>query len=388
MIPPPLGIYLDNFSTTRPAPEVIDAMLPFLRESYGNANSDTRYGRHARKAVQQARDSLASLIGADAGRDRIVLLGSATEANNLALLGATRAGTSRSSIVVSPIEHVSVQSVCQTLRFRGQRVREVAVDGQGRIDLEDLERAVDEDTLVVSVMLANNEVGVVVPIAEVARIVKAAGALLHVDASQAVGRHVVSVKELKPDLMTFSSHKMHGPKGVGALFIRRGSVRLEPLYYGGGQEKGLRPGTSNVPAIVGFGKAAELAEASLPDDIEHTRRLRDRLEESILKAFPDATIHAREAERLSFGCSVAIPGVPASALSRVVSDVSFSWRSACSTESDAPSHVLSAMNIPEGEMVATIRLAVSRYTTEAEMEYASRRLIEGARTIRGSAFSS
>ena len=380
-MPADASIYLDNHATTRLDPLVLEAMLPWLTDHYGNAGSGTHaLGLEAREAVEAARGRVAAAVGATPRE--IVFTSGATESINLALAGAAsrRPG---GRIVVSATEHAAVLDTAEQLQRQGWPVTRLPVASPGRdcpglIDLERLADAVDDQTEVVSVMLANNEIGVTQPIAEIADIVHRSGALLHVDCAQAIGNIAVAVDSLGADLASFSAHKCHGPKGVGALYVRRRQrlVRLDPQVVGGGQERGLRSGTLNVPGIVGMGRAFELAVAGLPAVPAGVATLRDQLWQRLAAEIPGLRLNgpplAREL-RLPNNLNVEMPGIDGGTLLAELSraGVAASAGSACSGEHPRPSHVLLALGLSEEEARRSLRFGLSRLTTEAEIDRAA-----------------
>lgn len=367
-------IYLDNHSTTPVDPRVLEAMLPFFRDEFGNAGSINHvYGHWARDAVEASRETIAAAIGA-APRE-IVFTSGATESNNLALRGACERDVRGKKRLVSVVtEHKAVLDPLERLSRRGYEVTLLPVaragrDDAGRIDLSQLEGALRDDTLLVSVMLANNEIGVVQPIGEIGKLCRARGILFHCDATQAVGKMPVDVAGLHVDLMSFSAHKLYGPKGAGALYVRRG-VKLAPLLDGGGQEQGLRSGTLNVPGIVGFGSAVGLAIGEMDGESRRLGDLRDRLFEGLRTAIPDVVLHgpALRAElRLAGNLNVGFPGVDGDALLTGLSGLAVSSGSACTTANPEPSHVLRALGVPSALSRASLRFGLGRFNTAEEM---------------------
>jgi cysteine desulfurase len=398
-------IYLDNHATTRLDPRVLEAMLPWLTDHYGNAGSVTHeMGREARAAVDAARETLAAAIGGTAAE--IVFTSGATEANNLAILGSARrwntlrkGGDGGGHLVTVATEHDAVLDPVDHLERRGVAVTRLPVVPQssagvtGRIRLEDLAAALRPDTFLVSVMLANNEIGVVQDIPAIAEIVHARGALLHVDCAQALGRMPVDVEAIGADLASFSAHKFHGPKGMGALWLRRRGrvVRVEPLVYGGGQERGMRSGTLDVPGIVGMAEAARLAAAGLSVEMAFMRRLRDRLWLALRKAVagielngPPLDGHGAQSVRLVNNLNVRVPGVDGQTLLETLAGVGLavSSGSACSSEHPRPSHVLVALGLDADQARASLRFGLSRFTAEAEIDAAADRIAAGVARLR------
>lgn len=375
-------IYLDNNATTRPAPEVVEALLPWLREQYGNPSSGHLLGLQAEGALVQARAQVASLLGAQPAE--IVFTSGGTEALNHALRGAAEAFPAKRHLVTTAVEHSAVRALAAWLQHQGFEITVLGVDGEGRLDLAELEAVLRPDTLMVALMAANNETGVRFPVAEAAARAKRAGALVAVDAIQAVGKVPVDVAAWGADLVAFSGHKFHGPKGVGGLWIRRG-VRLRPFVVGGQQERGRRGGTENLPGLVGLGKAAELALAHLPDRAR-VAALRDRLEAGLQVALPDLHIHGAGAERLPNTSLMAFPGVEGEALQLRLNErgICVSTGSACTTGRPEPSHVLQAMGVPAELARGTVRFSLCRETTVEEVEAVVAILPELIRDLRAS----
>ena len=363
-------IYLDYNATTPVAPEVADAMLPFLREQFGNPSSSHRYGIQAREAVDRGRAQVAALIGADPSE--ILFTGCATEANNLAILGVARAlRDKRRHIITSAIEHPAVMQPCLRLREDGWDVTIVPVDGAARVDREAVSRALRADTALVSIMHANNEVGTLQEIAAIAAMAHAHGALMHTDAAQSVGKVPVDVNALGVDLLTIAGHKFYATKGVGALYVRRGTP-VSPVIVGADHERGLRPGTENVPAIVGLGKAAQLARERTVVHLAHMRKVRDLLHRLLAEGVPGLTLNGHMENRLPNTLNVSFPGVSGRTLLQAVeADVAASVGSACHDESDAVSGVLAAMGVTIDRALGAVRLSVGVPTTEDEVRHAA-----------------
>ena len=361
-------VYLDNNATTQPAPEVVAAMLPYLTDLYGNASSVYRFGQRARQAVDEARAQVAALIGCD--DSELVFTAGGTESINTALRGLLLSRSPRNQIVTSTVEHSAVRELCKHLGQGGAEVVAVPVDETGALDLDRLESAVGPDTALVTIMWANNETGVVFPVERIARLCKARGVPFHCDATQAVGKVPVDVHATPIDAMSFASHKFHGPKGVGGMFVRRG-VRVRPLMIGGPQERGRRGGTENVPGIVGMGKAAELAQSSLPK-MAAVGRLRDRFEQSVIESIDDARVIGATVERVPNTSNIGFSRLEAEAILLLLSeaDVCASAGSACSSGSLEPSPVLMAMGVDGRLAHGAVRFSLSRYTTDAEVDRA------------------
>lgn len=373
-------VYLDYNATTPVAPEVADAMLPFLRVHFGNPSSTHPFGRIAAQAVDQARNQVAALIGARA--HEIVFTGCATEANNLALLGVARAlGGAKRHLVVSAIEHPAVMAPAQHLREEGWNLTVVPVDGFGRVSPDDIAQALRPDTALVSVMHANNEVGTIQPIREIAQITRERGILLHTDAAQSAGKILVDVGTLGVDLLTLAGHKFYAAKGVGALYIRQ-NTPVRNISFGADHEHGLRPGTENVPAIVGFGVAAQLARERLPRASSHLRELRDQLHALLIEAIPGLILNGHPDQRLPNTLHVSFPGVSGRRLLDQASHiVAASLGSACHSEHDVVSGVLAAMGVSSARAAGAVRLSVGTLTTPDEVSRAARGLLEAWRTV-------
>ncbi len=366
-------VYLDYNATTPIDPRVAEAMLPCLRAHYGNPSSDHAYGHAAKAAVEEARAKVAVLIGARP--DEIVFTGCATEANNLALLGVARAivSGSRRTLLYSAIEHPSVAQPMRQLASAGWSAREIPVDAAARIDAGTLQ--VGSDVALVSAMLANNEVGTIQPIRAISDLVHAAGALLHVDAAQAAGKIEVNVDELGCDLLTLAGHKFYAPKGVGALYVRSGTP-IEAIQYGAGHEHGLRPGTENVPHIAAMGEAARLAREELAMESSRIRALRDELHHRLASAIPGLMLNGHPEERLPNTLNLSFPFVSGWDLLTETRTLAASTGSACHAGSHAVSGVLAAMGCTVERAAGAVRLALGRFTTEAEVGIAAESLID------------
>ena len=363
-----LPIYLDNHATTRTDPRVVDAMLPFFSEYFGNANSVHVFGQRAAEAVDVARNQVAELINAQPRE--IVFTSGATESDNLAIKGVAAIYRKQGDhIVTSAIEHRAVLDPCKHLEHAGFRLTYVPVDRFGQVSVEAIATAITKTTILVSVMLANNEVGTLQPVADIGKLCRERDIVLHTDASQAVGKIDVDVEALKVDLLSISAHKMYGPKGVGGLYVRRG-VRLQPILDGGGHERGMRSGTLAVPNIVGFGAACELAKESLQADREHCRLLRDRLHRGLFERIDDCTLNGHAIERLPGNLNVSFAHVQGEALLMALRNIAVSSGSACTSASVEPSYVLRAMGIPDDLAHASIRFGIGRFNTLAEIDYA------------------
>jgi cysteine desulfurase len=362
-------VYLDHNATTPVDPAVLDAMLPFLRDEYGNPSSLHRLGQRARAAVEEARALVAALVGAEPAE--IVFTASGSESDNMALRGATAtARAPRAGVVASAIEHHAVLNTAKAMRDEGRPVALARVGEGGALDLDDLAARVDGGTALVSVMLANNETGVVQPVAEAARVARAWGALVHCDAVQGAGKLPVDVRALDVDLLTLSAHKIYGPKGAGCLYVRRGTP-MAPLVRGGAQERNRRAGTENVAGLVGFGVAAALARARLETEAPRVAALRDRLEAALL-AVPGARRNG-EGPRAPNTTNVSFEGVDAEALliALDLEGVAASTGAACAAGGIEPSHVLQAMGLAPERVQSSVRFSLGRGTTEADIDHAA-----------------
>ncbi|MFN0057032.1 MAG: cysteine desulfurase family protein [Planctomycetota bacterium] len=372
-----LPIYLDNNSTTRVDARVIDAMLPYYHEHYGNAASKTHgFGWRAESAVDEARGRIAALIGAQP-RD-IIFTSGATEANNLALLGAARSSSAKQRHVVSvATEHKSVLDPLRELEKSGYSVTYLRTDRDGRVNAQQVTDALLPETLLVSVMLANNEIGTVQPIGEIGAVTRARGVLLHCDAAQATGKVAIDVEAMRIDLCALSAHKIYGPKGVGVLYARQLAprVRLAPIIFGGGHERGYRSGTLNVPHIVGFGVACALAvEAERTGELKRIEALTRRLRDGARDEIPDTVLNGPEGERLPGNLNLSFPGVESSALLLAMPELAVSSGSACTSASPEPSHVLRGIGLSAGLMHSSLRFGIGRFNTLDEIEYTLEKL--------------
>ena len=361
-------IYLDHAATTPVDPRVVAAMLPYFSDSFGNPSSIHSLGLETRTAVAEARERVASLIGA--ASDEVIFTSGGTEADNLAVKGAAAANAHRGRhVVTTRIEHHAVEESCRYLEGLGFSVTHVAVDQYGMVDPRDIEKAVTPQTVLISVMHANNEVGTIQPIAEIGRMARERGILFHTDAVQTVGHIPVRVDELGVDLLAISGHKLYGPKGVGALYVRKGT-RIAALMHGGGQERGLRSSTENVPGIVGLGQAAEIAQAEMGAEAGHLTRLRDRLVEGFIERIPQIRLNGHPTRRLPNNVNVSVASVEGEsvAVSLDLEGIAVSTGSACSSETMEPSHVLTAMGVPVELARGSVRFSLGRENTDAEID--------------------
>ena len=364
-----MKIYLDNNATTRLDDDAFNAMIPFFKEEYGNAFSLHLFGRETGKAVSESRKVIADLLGVIP--EEIIFTGSGTEGDNLAIRGVARAYKNRGKhIIVSSIEHPGVRNTCKDLEKEGYEITVLNVDENGVVDLEQLKSAIKDETILISVMHANNETGVIQPIEKIGKIAKENKILFHVDAVQSMGKLPIDPKGMGIDLLVFTAHKFYGPKGVGALYVRNG-VRLGKVITGGGQERKLRPGTTNTPLIVGMAKALEKAYAEREEENKRVGALRDYFEEEILKRIPEIVINGKNVPRLPGTSSVTFKYVEGESilLSLSMKGIAVSSGSACSSDELQASHVLLAMGIPEEFAHGTIRFSLGKYNTKEEIDY-------------------
>jgi len=366
---PSFPIYLDNNATTRTDPRVVEAMLPYFAEIYGNAASRSHaFGWAAEEAVATARAQVAALIEADPRE--VVWTSGATESDNLALKGVMELATPGSHFITVTTEHQAVLDTAKHLEQSGCRVTYLGVDSTGQISLDELRAAMTPETVLVSTMMGNNEMGTLQPVAAIGALCRERGILFHSDATQCIGKMPVSMAALPIDLMSFTAHKMHGPKGVGALYVRRRAprVRLTAQMDGGGHERGMRSGTLNVPGIVGFGKAAQICQNELGEEQVHLTLLRDRLIQGILGSIQGTRLNGHPTERLPHNANIAFEGMEADALLAALPEVALSTGSACSSEAVTPSYVLTALGL--GKLAhSSLRFGVSRFTTAEEVDW-------------------
>ena len=371
-------IYLDYNATTPILAEVLDAMLPYLHERFGNPSSLHPYGREARAAVEQARVEVALLLGCSP--EEIVFTSGGTESNNLAILGSIRAAACGGDVLTSVIEHPAVSRPCELLERRGSRVMRLGVDGQGLVNVEEARKALEDLPLLLTVMHANNETGTIQPIRELAEVAKERGVLVHTDAAQSVGKVPVNVDELGVDLLSVAGHKLYAPKGVGALYVRRGT-KVSPVTVGAGHEHGLRPGTENVASIVGLGAACSLARRTLGTESERIRALRERLWNVLKDGVPGLRLNGHPRKRLPNTLNVSFPGVRSARLLESATLVAASAGSACHEGRETASPVLLAMGVGPKEGLGAVRLSLGRQTTDAEITTAGDALIAAWRGV-------
>ena len=367
-------VYADNNATTRVDDKVLEEMLPYFKEFYGNPSSIHTFGRQVSSKMDLARERVASILGADTSE--IVFTSCGTESNNYAIHSSLEAHPDKKHVITTKVEHPAVLNVCKYFGKNGYEVTELGVDKDGMLDLDELRDSIRDNTAIVSIMHANNETGVIFPIEEIGKIVKEKGVLFHCDAVQAIGKIPVNLKNSHIDLLSMSGHKLHAPKGVGVLFIRKG-VRIDPLIIGGHQEDNRRSGTENVPYIIGLGKACEIAQGFVKEEQTEVRRLRDRLEKGIKAQITHVVISGENSERLPNTSNVSFEYVEGEAtlLLLDMAGIATSSGSACTTGSAEPSHVLQAMGIPPVTSRGTIRFSLSRYSTEDEVDYILEKLV-------------
>jgi cysteine desulfurase len=371
-------IYLDYNATTPLLPEALDAMLPYLREHFGNPSSEHVFGRRAREAIARARGQVAALLGCL--HEEVFFTSGGTEANNLAIRGATEAVAPRHHVVTTVVEHPATARTGDWLEQRGHRVTRVGVDSNGVVHLKELQAAVGADTAVVTVMHSNNETGVLQPVAEIAALAHAAGALVHTDAAQSIGKVPVRVRDLDVDLLSIAGHKVYAPKGVGALYVRRGTP-IRAVVVGAGHERGLRPGTENVASIVGLGVACEIAARDLEENAQRMRHLRDELWRRLAAEVPAIALNGHPQHRLPNTLNVRFPGVGGAAVLAGAPEIAASTGSACHEGHETASAVILAMGVDSTEAAGSVRLTLGRGTTPAEVAEAEAALVRSWRRV-------
>ena len=361
-------IYFDNNATTAVAPEVREAILPYLNEFYGNPSSMHTFGGQVADAVENARETMANLLGANP--DEIIFTSCGSESDNAAIWSAIQTQPEKRHLITTRVEHPAILSVMQHWERQGYRVTYLGVDNKGRLDLDEYAAALTPDTALASIMFANNEVGNIYPIQRMAEMAKEKGVLFHTDAVQAVGKTPIDLAHLPADMLSLSGHKLHAPKGIGVLYVRKG-VRFRPFLRGGHQEKGRRAGTENVPYIVGLGAAAKLAADHMQEERVNVALLRDRLEQGLLERIPDCMVNGDVENRLPNTTNIAFKNVEGEAILLMLDrlGVCASSGSACTSGSLEPSHVLRAMGVPFTYAHGSIRLSLSRYSTQEEVDY-------------------
>lgn len=374
-------VYADNNATTMVAPEVLEAMLPFFSKLYGNPSSMHLFGGQVKKHVEQAREKVAALLHADPSE--IVFTSCGTESDNAAIRGVLAAYPERRHIITSRVEHPAVKNVFQYLGKNGYRVSEISVDRLGRLDLDELREKLAADTALVSIMWANNETGVIFPIQQIAEMVKNAGAVFHTDAVQAAGKIPIDLTQVPVDLLSISGHKLHAPKGIGVLYIRKGT-HFVPYLMGGHQERGRRAGTENVPSIVGLGVACELAMKTMDEEQTRVRQMRDRLEQEITRRAIDASVNGDPENRIPNTTNISFKYIEGESILLLLSEagIAASSGSACTSGSLEPSHVLRAMGIPFTRVHGSVRFSLSRYNTEEDIDYIIEHMLAIERRLR------
>ena len=379
-----LPVYMDHHATTPLDPRVLEAMLPYLTEKFGNAASCThRYGWDAQAGVEKARRQVARLVNAKP--EEIIFTSGATESDNLATKGAAWANRQRGNhIVTLAIEHHAVLDACRRLESEGFKATYLPVRRDGVLNLENFEKALTDQTVLASVMAANNEIGTLQPIREIGKLCRERGILFHTDAVQAIGKIDIDVEAMNIDLLSISAHKIYGPKGVGALYVRQNDPRLKliPLLDGGGHERGFRSGTLNVAGIVGLGRACEICQEEISHEPGRLRVLRDRLKEGILAGLDEVAINGSMEQRLPNNLNVSFAGVDAESFLMALNDVALSSGSACNSAGDSPSYVLQALGLPEEVAAGSIRFGLGRFNTEEEVDFTVQRVVETVKSLR------
>jgi cysteine desulfurase len=378
-------IYLDNQATTRVDPRVMEAMLPYFTEKYGNAASKSHaFGWEAEAAVDAAREQIARLIGASSARE-IVFTSGATESDNLAIKGVAESYRGRGNHIVTCVtEHKAVLDSCKVLEKLGYQVTYLPVRTDGSIDLACLQSSITDKTILVSMMAVNNEIGTIHPIAEIGRLAKERNIIFHTDATQGVGKIPIHVEQMGIDLLSLTAHKMYGPKGVGALYVRstKPRVKLTPIIDGGGHERGMRSGTLNVPGIVGLGKACEIARREMNQEGERLIALRERLKDGILADLDEVSINGHPLNRLPGNLNMSFAFVEGESLLMGLKEIAVSTGSACTSASLAPSHVLKAIGLADELSHSALRFGLGRFNTEEEIDYTIRRVVDEVRRLR------
>jgi cysteine desulfurase len=379
-----LPIYMDNHATTRTDPRVVEEMLPYFTENFGNAASrNHEFGWVAEQAVEQARDRIAKLIGATA--KEIIFTSGATESDNLAIKGVAEMYKEKGNhIITQAIEHKAVLDTCKRLEKYGFRVTYLPVQKDGRIDLDDLKRAMDDKTILVTIMAANNEIGVLQPIREIGALCHERGVLFHTDAVQIIGKAPFNVIQDNVDLASISAHKLYGPKGVGALYVRRKNPRVQLVAQidGGGHERGMRSGTLNVPGIVGLGKACAIASSDMAEEMKYLSGLRDRLKDKIMGQLDEVYINGSMEHRLPGNLNISFAYVEGESLLMGINDIAVSSGSACTSATLEPSYVLKGLGAGDDLAHSSIRFGLGRFNTEAEVDYVAERVVDTVKRLR------
>jgi len=360
-------LYFDNNATTQVAQEVLDSMLPYFRDYYGNPSSMHTFGGQVYRKIEEAREQVALLIGAEP--DEIIFTSCGSESDNTAIMSAIETNPAKKHIITSKVEHPAVLNFCKHLSRKGYRITYLPVDNKGRLEIESFLRAIDDDLAIVSIMYANNETGVIFPIEKIGQILKERKVVFHTDAVQIVGKLPVNVKDLPIDMLTLSGHKIHSPKGIGALYVRKGT-RFYPYIIGGHQEKGRRAGTENVAFIIGLGKACEIAAKCMQKEVDFVKQLRDKLENGLLNNCPDASINGDRESRLPNTSNISFEFVEGEAILLRLDEygICASSGSACTSGSLEPSHVLRAMGVRNTAIHGSVRFSLSRYNEEKEVD--------------------
>ena len=366
-------IYLDNNATSQVAPEVLEAMLPYFHELYGNPSSMHSFGGQVSKTIRDARENVAALIGADP--EEIIFTSCGTESDNTAILSALAVNPDKRHIVTSRVEHPAVKVLCEHLKDRGCHVTELPVDSEGKLNIEEYESSLSRDTAVVSLMWANNETGVIFPVEEAASLARERGILFHTDAVQAVGKIPINMRANSIDMLSLSGHKLHAPKGVGVLYVRKGT-KFSPFLIGGHQEKGRRGGTENTASIVALGKACELAARNMETENTRVKYLRDKLERNLLEAIPNSRVNGERINRLPNTTNISFEFVEGEGILLLMDqfNICASSGSACTSGSLQPSHVLRAMGVPFTMAHGSVRFSLSVYNTEEEIDFVIEKL--------------
>lgn len=379
-----LPIYMDNQSTTPTDPRVLDAMLPYFTEHFGHAASRNHtFGWEAEKAVDSARERIGALINAEP--KEIVFTSGGTESDNLAIKGVVEMYREKGDhVITTATDSRPVLDVLKRLERGGLKVSYIGVDKTGKVDPQEIAKAITEKTILISVMFANNEIGTIQPIAEIGKIAKEKGVLFHTDATEVVGKVPVDVKAMGIDLMSFTAHKMYGPKGVGALYVRRKNprVRISSMIDGGGHERGMRSGTLNVPGIVGFGRAAEICREVLPEESSRLAKMRDRLKDAIMTALPECYLNGHPTDRLPYNLNISFAYAEGEALLMGMKDIALASGSACTTATLEPSYVLMALGVGHDLAHSSIRYSLGRFNTDEEVEFAIAKTIETVNRLR------
>lgn len=377
-------IYMDHHSTTPVDPRVLDVMLPYFTEKFGNAASrNHQFGWEAEEAVESARKQIAKLIHCDA--KELVFTSGATESDNLALKGVVEMYKEKGNHIITCLtEHRAVLDTCKALEKRGVQVTYLPVEKDGRLNPDDVRKAITDKTILISIMTANNEIGTIHPVAEIGKIAKEKGVLFHCDATQGVGKIPVDVDKMGIDLMSFTAHKIYGPKGVGALYVRKRAprVRLVPQMDGGGHERGMRSGTLPVPLVAGFGKACELCEQEMPTESKRLAALRDRLQAQIMGSLDECYLNGHPTERLPHNLNISFAYVEGEALLMGVKEIALSSGSACTSATLEPSYVLRALGVGSDLAHSSIRFGLGRFTTAEEVDYTAKRMVEAVTRLR------